>query len=104
MHRWEGPLKYSDLIQLLERNQSSADWIKVENENGDGGNTSFCLEDVLLVIKFDVVWKGGKPIMRFQISYDSTRLAWFDIPVLAVDQRPLTHSEILAHIQASVAQ
>jgi hypothetical protein len=93
-------LRYSDVMLMLERNQSSADWIRVDNENGDGGNTSFCLEDVRLVIAFDVVWKKGKPAMRFQISYDSTKLGWFDIPVMSVDQGPLTYSEILTQIKA----
>jgi hypothetical protein len=86
---------------MLDRNQSSSDWIVVDNISGDGGNTSFYLEDVLLCISFSVIWKQAKPLMLFQITYGTTLLSWFEIPTASTDLA-LKKSELLAQQQTYV--
>jgi hypothetical protein len=56
-------------------------WVRVDDQNSDGGNTSFCVEDVLLCVRFSVIWKNKKPLMLYEISYGTTLLSWFEMPI-----------------------
>jgi hypothetical protein len=95
-------MKFADILLLLKRNQSPTDWMRVDDEEGDGGNTSFCLEDVLLRISFSVVWRNSKPLMRFRILYGSTVLSWFELPLASIDNLP-NDAEILAAIKKRIS-
>jgi hypothetical protein len=81
-------MTYADVVKLLTANQSPSDWIRINNEDRDGGNTSFCIADVFLTITFGVVWIAAKPVASYQIKYGSTLIAWFEIPIGAVSELP----------------
>jgi hypothetical protein len=86
--KWEGALKYFDIQLLLEKNQAPSDWKQIDNEDRDGGSTSYCLEDVLLTISFSVVWRAGKPFASYQFKYVTTTIAWFELPLISADELP----------------
>jgi hypothetical protein len=81
-------MNYDQIVDMLERNQSSANWRRVDDENFDGGNSSYCLEDVLLVIRFKLVWRASKPFLSYQFCYGSTILGWFELPTANVGVEP----------------
>jgi len=97
-------LKYSDILLLLKKNQAASDWNQIDNEAGDGGSTSYCLEDVLLTISFSVVWKLGKPLGRYQFRYVTTTIAWFELPLISANELPPIEkilTEAVAHMLAA---
>jgi hypothetical protein len=81
-------MNYSDILALLEQSQAPSDWVRVDNENRDGGNTSFCVRDVLLTISFGVVWVKGKPFASITIKYGPTILGWVEFPLASVSTMP----------------
>jgi hypothetical protein len=81
-------LKYSDILLLLKTNQAPSDWKQIDNEDRDGGSTSYCLEDVLLTISFSVVWRVGKPFASYQFKYATTILGWFELPLISANELP----------------
>jgi hypothetical protein len=81
-------MKMSDIVDLIEHYQSPTDWMRVDNEIRDGGDTLVCLEDVSLCIMFNLVWNDSKPYGRLELSYGTTLLSWADIPVGAIAERP----------------
>jgi hypothetical protein len=90
-------MKLSDIEDLLSHYSSPTDWMRVNNENLDGGDTLVCLEDVLLCLKFNPVWNGDKPFLRMELSYASTVLSWADLPVGTNFDRP-SHAEAIERL------
>ncbi len=87
-------MKLTDILDILKHYQSPADWLRVDNESRDGGNTLVCLEDVLLCMRFNFIWQGNKPLMRLELAYGPTLLSWADIPLRDLSDRP-NHETIL---------
>ena len=81
-------MRYSDILLLLAKNQSAADWVQINNENLDGGSTSFCKEDVFLTITFSVIWKKAKPFASYQFKYGPTTFGWFELPLVSAAELP----------------
>jgi hypothetical protein len=88
-------VRYSDILLLLAKNQSATDWVQINNENLDGGSTSFCKEDVFLTISFSVIWKKAEPFASYQLRYGSTTFEWFELPVVSANELP-SFAELLA--------
>jgi len=81
-------MRLSDIMEVLQHYQSSEDWLRVNNESQDGGDTLVCREDVLLCMKFNLVWNDGKPFIRLELTYGPTLLSWADIPMASFADRP----------------
>jgi hypothetical protein len=81
-------MRLSDISDLLQHYQSPDDWLRVNNERQDGGDTLVCHGDVLLCMKFNLVWNDGKPYTRLELIYGTTLLSWTDIPVGPLVDRP----------------
>jgi hypothetical protein len=96
-------MKLSDILDLIKNSPSPADWMRVNNESGDGGFTMFSVEDVLLCLSINLVWKAGNPFTRLQVTYGSTILSWGDLPVTSSDTLK-DHAKILAAFQRHLAQ
>jgi len=75
-------------MDMLQHYQAPDDWLRVNNERQDGGDTLVCHGDVLLCMKFNLVWNGGKPFTRLELTYGPTLLSWADIPVGSLEDRP----------------
>jgi hypothetical protein len=88
-------MKLSAVLDLFNESQSPNDWLRVNDQNGDGGFTMVCKQDVLLCLSIKLVWVKGKPFTRIQVAYGSTILSWADLPVTA-SEVVKDHSEILA--------
>jgi hypothetical protein len=87
-------MRLSDISDLLKHYQSPGDWLRVNNENHDGGDTMVCVGDVFLCMKFNVVWNGGKPFTRLELTYGPTLLSWIDLPLASLTDRP-THADAI---------
>lgn len=87
-------MKLSDIADLLSHYTSPNDWMRVNNENLDGGDTLVCLEDVLLCLKFNPVWAGNNPYLRIELGYASTVLSWADLPIGTDIDRP-SHADAI---------
>jgi hypothetical protein len=96
-------MTYDDIMLILERNQTSSDWHRVDDENLDGGNSCYCLQDVALVMAFKVVWHAGKPFTSYQISYNSTVLGWFELPLATLENRPSIDA-IIGHVRSYMSR
>ena len=95
-------MKYSQLLALLKKYQNDPNaWIRVDDEKHDGGNTSFCVEDVLLCIKFDVIWENAKPLMRVEFKYGTTTFSWFELPMPTATIP--SHAELLEFMKDRIA-
>jgi hypothetical protein len=95
-------MRFSSIMEILQRNQSATDWVRVDNENGDGGNIAFCVEDVSLCVKFGLRWKQNNPFASYQITYASTVLSWFELPLVSTDQVP-NHADVLTEVERRLA-
>jgi hypothetical protein len=88
-------MRLSTIIDIFNENQSSPDWLRVNDQNGDGGFTMVCKRDVWLCLSINLVWVEKKPFTRIQLAYGSTILSWADLPV-ASSEVVKDHAEILA--------
>jgi hypothetical protein len=95
-------MKLSDIIQLVKEDRSPGDWLRVNNESGDGGFTMVCVRNVMLCICVNLVWVEDKPFTRIQISYGSVILTWGDLPVLSSEVIQ-DHEKIWANAQKQLA-
>jgi hypothetical protein len=91
-------MKLSDILELIDKSPSPKDWMRVNNESGDGGFTMVAVRDVLLCLSLDLVWKGSKPFTRLQITYGSTIISWADLPITPSDTFE-DHARVLAALK-----
>jgi hypothetical protein len=88
-------MRLSAVVDLFNESQAPGDWLRVNDQNGDGGFTMVCKRDVLLCLSLKLVWVASKPFTRIQLAYGSTVLSWADLPVTAAEVVK-DHAEILA--------
>jgi hypothetical protein len=88
-------MRLSAILDLFNESQSPDDWLRVNDQNLDGGFTMVCKRDVFLCLSINLVWVASKPFTRIQVAYGSTILSWADLPVTA-SEAVKDHSEILA--------
>jgi hypothetical protein len=88
-------MRLSAIIDLFNESQSPDDWLRVNDQNGDGGFTMVCKRDVFLCLSMRRVWVASKPFTRIQLVYGPTILSWADLPV-GPSQVVQDHAEILA--------
>jgi hypothetical protein len=92
------PMKLVDILLLLFKHRSPTDWMRVNNESGDGGFMLFSVHDVQLGVSVNLISKGGKPATRFELVYNSTILAWADQPYMYSDELK-DNARILSAVQ-----
>ena len=81
-------MKLSEILLILGDSQSPQDWMRVNDESGDGGFVMVCRKDVLLCLTVDLVWVADKPFTRLEVKYSSTILSWADLPLASADRVP----------------
>lgn len=69
----------SEIMTLLAQNQRPEQWKRRGTD--DGSMTAYCVSNVLLRLDSKVTWKKEKPVMEITLSYDSSILATFDLPI-----------------------
>ena len=71
-------MNMQEILTLLRHNSNASDWGHIAQSNGV---VSFCMEDVNLRLALLVTWENNKSFQTIEISYASTTVVSFSIPI-----------------------
>jgi hypothetical protein len=87
------------------QNATPADWRLIPSPNNIGGESYYCVADVLINLRLSVVWNNQKPALRVELFYGMSWLLRFDLPIASLDSHPGFDSmlnDALSHFEAAV--
>jgi hypothetical protein len=91
----------AEIVNLLKSHQDPAEW-RLVNDPDARETTAYYVEDVFLCIKFKVIWAQRKPWSRITISYSTTTITWFDLPIVSADNKVRTYEEVYSALKDSL--